>query len=115
MKRLTTASHSEGTGECLFLNRAGTVLILVGLALFIAGGLSTFAWQRIFDGMFPAGSLTRNAEMLAIKPLINIVMYVMPFAFYFMAVGMLIVGMVCHLSVSIGVSMSKKNGGCSHD
>ncbi|WP_447867718.1 hypothetical protein [Rahnella bonaserana] len=110
MKGLTKARHSEGIGECLFLNRVGTVLFLVSLALFIAGRLSRFVWQRIFDRTFPSGLLTADAELLAIKPMVNIMMYAMPFVFDFMAMGLLIVGLVSHLGGFIGMSLSKKNG-----
>lgn len=110
MKGFITASHTDRAGECLFLNRAGTVLILVALALFIAGGVSQFAWLRIFVRTFPSGPLTKDTEMLAIKPLINIVMYAMPFAFNFMGLGALIVGLVSHLGGFIGMSLNKKNG-----
>lgn len=110
MKGFITASHTDRAGECLFLNRAGTVLILVALALFIAGGVSQFAWLRIFERTFPSGLLTANAELLAIKPMVNIMMYAMPFVFDFMAMGLLMVGLVSHLGGFIGMSLNKKNG-----
>ncbi|MFJ7174666.1 hypothetical protein [Citrobacter freundii] len=89
----------------LFTERLCIVLITCGCALLIAGGISTWFWQTMFGAIYgehtgdtgTAGMATDPsiiAEYAALKPLINLVMYIIPWTFYASGCGALVMGFI---------------------
>lgn len=69
-----------------------STFIMSGYALGIAAGVARFFWFRIFDALFSSKDAVISADLHAIKPLINITMYVVPTTLAFLAIGFFIVG-----------------------
>lgn len=87
----------------VFTEKLCIVLITCGCALLIAGGISTWFWQAMFGAIYGvhtgdtgiAGMTTELsiiAEYAALKPLINLVMYIIPWTFYASGCGVLVMG-----------------------
>lgn len=72
----------------LFTQRLITVFFMVSVAFFVGGAVSHYAWDLIFGRMFPDNPSASDlawqswADVVAIKPLLNIVMYAVPWGFY---------------------------------
>ncbi|EGC2886753.1 hypothetical protein OJ723_001202 [Salmonella enterica] len=83
-----------------FSQKLYMALMMCGGALLIAGLISSWFWHGMFGITFGEGGLAGQvsepgiiAEYAALKPLINLVMYVVPWGFYALGGGALMAGL----------------------
>lgn len=92
----------------LFTEKLCIVLITCGAVLLISGGISAWFWQGMFAATYGqhtadtgiAGMATDPtiiAQYATLKPLINLVMYIIPWTFYSLGCGALVVGVAGQL------------------
>ena len=86
--------------EDKFSQKLYMAMMMWGGALLIAGLISSWFWHGMFGIAFGEGGLAGQvsesgiiAEYAALKPLMNLVMYVVPWGFYALGGGALMAGL----------------------
>lgn len=101
MKEVTERKKSMQTWE--FTEKLCSVLIICGGVLLIAGEISDWFWRAMFEAIYglhtgdmgAAGMATDPtiiAEYTALKPLVNLTMYIVPWIFWASGCGALLMG-----------------------